>query len=133
MRQMLDDLSRSVEADAETESELIEGLRVLGRATTLCSELSLDVDVETPSFFSMNTELLLHGHRGAPDRWTESGRRVLPGPSPEERMRVFLADNPGDGGGGRYRLADTGRDAGRLREQAEPYQRYFAMPSEPVT
>jgi hypothetical protein len=36
VRQMLDDLTRSIEADAESELELLEGLRVLGRATALC-------------------------------------------------------------------------------------------------
>jgi hypothetical protein len=61
VRQMLDDLTQGVESDAENELELLEGLRVLGRATALCSELSLDVDLETPSFFPMNTEARLIG------------------------------------------------------------------------
>jgi hypothetical protein len=41
--------------------ELLEGLRVLGRVTALCSELSLDVDAASPWFFSMNTEARLIG------------------------------------------------------------------------
>lgn len=61
VRQMLDDLTETIEADAETELELLEGLRVLGRVTALCSELSLDVDAEAPWFFSMNTEARLIG------------------------------------------------------------------------
>src|ERR1700722_17546303 len=61
VRQMLDDLTKGVESDAENELELLEGLRVLGRATALCSELSLDVDVEAPWFFPMNTEVRLIG------------------------------------------------------------------------
>ena len=56
VRQMIDDLTRSVEAEAETELELLEGIRVLARATALCSELSVDVDADAPWFFSMNTE-----------------------------------------------------------------------------
>ena len=52
---MLDDMTASIEAEAETELELLEGLRVLGRITALCSELSLDVDVEAPWFFPMNS------------------------------------------------------------------------------
>ena len=32
----------------------------------------------------------------------------------EKRMRVFLAGNPGDGGGNRYTFADTGLDADAL-------------------
>ena len=61
VRQMLDDLTKSVEAEAENELELLEGLRVLARATALCSELSLDIDPEAPWFFSMNTEARLIG------------------------------------------------------------------------
>ena len=53
----------------------------------------------------------------------------------EARMASFLASNPGDGGGGgsRYRWADTGLDAERLRERAREYQDHFEVPSEPVT
>ena len=51
-----------------------------------------------------------------------------------QRMRQFLAKNPGDGGGGgtRYRFADTGLDADALRERAAAYQDYFGVESEPV-
>ena len=58
---MLDDMTATIEADAETELELLEGLRVLGRVTALCSELSLDVDAEAPCFFAMSTEARLIG------------------------------------------------------------------------
>jgi len=61
VRQMLVDMTAMIEADAETEWELLEGLRVLGRATALCSELSLDIDPEAPWFFSMNTPARLIG------------------------------------------------------------------------
>lgn len=61
VRQMLDDMTAMVREDAETELELLEGLRVLGRITALCSELSLDVDVEAPWFFPMYTEARLIG------------------------------------------------------------------------
>ena len=52
----------------------------------------------------------------------------------EQRMRTFLASNPGDGGGGggRYRFADTGLDAGDLRERSARYQERFGVASEPV-
>jgi hypothetical protein len=52
----------------------------------------------------------------------------------ETRMRTFLAEHPGDGGGGgvRYRWADTGLDAGELRERALPYQERFGIESETV-
>lgn len=61
VRQMLDDMTAMVVEDAETELELLEGLRVLGRVTALCSELSLDVDVESPWFFPMYSEARLIG------------------------------------------------------------------------
>jgi len=50
----------------------------------------------------------------------------------ERRMRDFLAGHPGDGGGQRYTFADTGLDAGALRERVRGYQEYFDVPSERV-
>ena len=61
VRQMLDDMTGVIEADAENELELLEGLRLLGRVTALCSELSLDVDAPAPWFFAMSTEARLVG------------------------------------------------------------------------
>ena len=61
VRTMLDDMTAMIVEDAETELELLEGLRVLGRITALCSELSLDVDVESPWFFPMYSEARLVG------------------------------------------------------------------------
>ena len=83
--QMLDDLTRAVETDAENEVELLEGLRVLGRATALCSELSLDVDVEAPWFFRMNTEA-----------------RLIGGPNPDGEYFLAMID-------GRHRYRVRGR------------------------
>ena len=51
----------------------------------------------------------------------------------ERRMRRFLADNPQEKHGGHtYRFADTGLDAGVLRERTAPYQDYFEVPEEPL-
>jgi hypothetical protein len=51
----------------------------------------------------------------------------------EGRMRAFLVANPQDKHGlHRYTLADTGLDAGALRERARRYQQYFDVPSEAV-
>ena len=61
VRQMLDDMTDMIVEEAESELELLEGLRVLGRITALCSELSLDVDVESPWFFPMYSEARLIG------------------------------------------------------------------------
>jgi hypothetical protein len=51
----------------------------------------------------------------------------------EQRMRDLLVAHPGDGGGGRYRWADTGLDAGELRERVAAYQERHDVPSEPLT
>jgi hypothetical protein len=49
----------------------------------------------------------------------------------EGRMRQFLAANPADSHGThRYSFADTGLDAGELRERSRRYQDYFDVPSE---
>lgn len=85
VRQMLDDLTQTIETDAETEMELLEGLRVLGRVTALCSELSLDVDPEAPWFFSMNTEA-----------------RLIGGPNPDGEYFLAMID-------GRHRYRVSGR------------------------
>ncbi len=58
------------------------------------------------------------------------GRELTP--EAERRMRTFLAGNPGDGGGDRYRFADTGLDAGALRARCLAYQERFGVESEPV-
>ncbi len=79
---MLDDLTQGVESDAENELELLEGLRVLGRATALCSELALDVDLEAPWFFPMNTEA-----------------RMIGGPNPDGEYYLAMID-----GQHRYRV-----------------------------
>ena len=52
---VLADLGAAVEAEAETELELVEGLRVLARVAALSAEVSLDVDPAKPWFFSMDT------------------------------------------------------------------------------
>ncbi|OBA95644.1 hypothetical protein A5662_18575 [Mycobacteriaceae bacterium 1482268.1] len=53
-------------------------------------------------------------------------------PVAEQRMREYLASHPGDGGGGRYCWADTGLDAGPLREQVAAYQERYDVPTEPL-
>lgn len=85
VRQMLDDMTAMVQADAETELELLEGLRVVGRITGLCSELSLDVDPARPWFFSMNTEA-----------------RFVGGPNPDGEYLLAMVD-----GTRRYRVRGT--------------------------
>lgn len=85
VRSMLDDMTQMVHDDAETELELLEGLRVLGRITALCSELSLDVDVEAPWFFPMNSEA-----------------RFVGGPNPDGEYHLAMIS-----GEHRYRVTGT--------------------------
>lgn len=56
-------------------------------------------------------------------------------PEAESRMRTFLAEHPGDGGGSgsRYRFSDTGLDAGALRPRVAAYQERYGVPSETLT
>jgi hypothetical protein len=82
VRSMLDHMTKMVQEDAENETELLEGLRVLARATALCSELSVDVDYECPYFFSMNTRM-----------------RYVGGPNPDGEYHLGMID-----GGRRYRI-----------------------------
>ncbi len=93
VRRMLDDLTQTVEDDAETESELLEGLRVLARTTALASEISLDVDPAMPWFFSMNTEV-----------------RYLGGPAPDGEYFLAMID-----GQKRYRV--RGEPHGIVRQE----------------
>ena len=53
-------------------------------------------------------------------------------PVAEQNMREYLAAHPGDGGGARYTWADTGLDAGAVREQVRGYQQRFGVPDEPL-
>ncbi|BAX90334.1 hypothetical protein MSG_00168 [Mycobacterium shigaense] len=52
-QQMLADVTKIVTEDAETECELLEGLRVIARVSSLCSQLSVEADLGAPSFFDM--------------------------------------------------------------------------------
>jgi hypothetical protein len=55
-------------------------------------------------------------------------------PEAEQRMKTFLAEHPGDGGGGgtRYSFHDTGLSEGALRERTRNYVEAFAVELEPV-
>ena len=85
VRAMTDDMAAMVRAESETELELVEGFRVLGRVIALCSELSLDVDPEAPWFFPMTTEA-----------------RMVGGPNPDGEYHLAMID-----GAHRYRVSGT--------------------------
>jgi hypothetical protein len=64
--------------------------------------------------------------------YSEIGRELTP--AVEQRMHDFLADHPGDGGGGgtRYSFTDTGLDAAAVRERTRDYVDTFGVDLEPV-
>ena len=85
VRTVLDDMSTLVAREAETELELLEGYRVLGRITALAAEVSLDVDPELPWFFEMN-----------------SPARLVGGPNPDGTYHLAMID-----GRRRYRITGS--------------------------
>ncbi len=84
-QQMLADVTKVVTEDAESERELLEGLRVIARVSSLCSQLSVEADPDRPSFFDMC-----------------SPTRMIGGPNPDGNY--YLAMIRGDR---RYRITGT--------------------------
>jgi Sulfotransferase family len=60
--------------------------------------------------------------------YDQLGRELTP--EAEARMRRFLAEHPGDGGGSRYTWADTGLDEAELRPRVAAYQERYDVPTE---
>ena len=81
-QQMLADVTKVVTQDAESERELLEGLRVIARVASLCSQLSVEADLDRPSFFDMCSD-----------------NRMIGGPNPDGNY--YLAMIRGDR---RYRI-----------------------------
>jgi hypothetical protein len=84
-QQMLADVTQIVTADAESEWELLEGLRVIARVSSLCSQLSVEADPDRPAFFDMCSDT-----------------RMIGGPNPDGNY--YLAMIRGDR---RYRITGT--------------------------
>ncbi len=84
-QQMVADVTKVVTEDAESERELLEGLRVIARVSSLCSQLSVEADPDRPSFFDMC-----------------SPTRMIGGPNPDGNY--YLAMIRGDR---RYRITGT--------------------------
>jgi hypothetical protein len=84
-QQMLVDVTKIVTEDAESERELLEGLRVIARVSSLCSQMSVESDLGRPVFFDMCSE-----------------NRMIGGPNPDGNY--FLAMVRGDR---RYRITGT--------------------------
>jgi uncharacterized protein DUF1214 len=91
-QQMLADVTKVVIQDAESERELLEGLRVIARVSSLCSQLSVEADLDRPSFFDMCSE-----------------NRMIGGPNPDGNY--YLAMIRGDR---RYRITGARRTSAYL-------------------
>lgn len=84
-QQMLTDVTKIVTEDAESERELLEGLRLIARVSSLCAQMSVESDPERPSFFDMCSE-----------------NRMVGGPNPDGNY--FIAMIHGDR---RYRISGS--------------------------
>jgi Protein of unknown function (DUF1214) len=84
-QQMVTDVTKILTEDAESQRELIEGLRVIARVSSLCSQLSVEADPDRPAFFDMCSDT-----------------RMIGGPNPDGNY--YLAMIRGDR---RYRITGT--------------------------
>jgi hypothetical protein len=84
-QQMIADVTKIVTEDAESERELLEGLRVIARVSSLCSQMAVEADTSRPAFFDMCSDT-----------------RMVGGPNPDGSY--FLAMIRGDR---RYRITGT--------------------------
>jgi len=84
-QQMLADVTKIVTEDAQSERELLEGLRVVARVSSLCAQMSVEADPDRPVFFDMCSDT-----------------RMIGGPNPDGNY--YLAMIRGDR---RYRITGT--------------------------
>src|SRR5262249_8335085 len=84
-QEMLGNVTNIVTADAESERELLEGLRLIARVSSLCSQMAVESDLDRPSFFDMCSD-----------------NRMVGGPNPDGNY--YLAMIRGDR---RYRITGT--------------------------
>ena len=121
LRHLASDESSITECAAQSREEIVVGLE---RGMKLRESLSQRVvDVQFADFIRDPFATI----RGV---YAELGRELEP--VAEQNMRAFLAGHPGDGGGSRYSWADTGLDAGLVREQVRVYQDCYGVPDEPL-
>jgi len=121
LRHLASDESSITECAAQSREEIVAGLE---RGMKLRDSLSQRVvDVQFADFIRDPFATI----RGS---YAELGRELEP--VAEQNMRAFLAGHPGDGGGSRYSWADTGLDAGLVREQVRVYQDCYGVPDEPL-
>lgn len=122
LRGMASEHSSITEAADQSREEIVVGLE-RGMAFRDSGVLAPDrvVDVHFADFIRDPFATIAEVYR--------SLGRELP-ESTEQRMRDHLAAHPGDGGGSRYTWADTGLDAGMVRDQVATYQERYGVPTE---
>ncbi len=124
LRRLASDDSSITDCAAQSCEEIIVGLE---RGMTLRDSGALAgqkvIDVQFADFMRDPLATVAALYR-------ELGRDLEPGA--EMRMRQYLEDHPGDRGGNRYRWADTGLDADKVREQVRGYQQRYGVPDEPI-
>jgi Sulfotransferase family len=121
LRHLASDESSITECAAESREEIVVGLE---RGMKLRDSLAPRVvDVQFADFIR-DPFATIRALCAVLDRELE--------PVAEQNMRAFLAAHPGDGGGSRYCWADTGLDAGEVREQVHAYQDRYGVPDEPL-
>jgi sulfotransferase family protein len=121
LRHLASDESSITECAAQSREEIVVGLE---RGMKLRDSLAQCViDVQFADFIRDPFATIR-------SLYAELGREL--DPVAEQNMRTFLAAHPGDGGGSRYTWADTGLDAGEVREQVSAYQQRYEVPDEPL-
>ena len=84
-QEMLGNVTNIVTEDAESQRERLEGLRLIARVSSLCSQMAVEVDLDRPSFFDMCSD-----------------NRMIGGPNPDGNY--YLAMIRGDRS---YRITGT--------------------------
>ncbi len=119
---MLRDMTTVVTEDAESERELLEGLRVeMALRDSGAVPDNRIIDVKFTDF--MNDPWATIG-----GIYQALGRELRP--DTMQRMRDFLAAHPSDGGHGRYTWSDTALDAGEVCERVRRYRDRYDIPIE---
>ncbi|OBH05758.1 hypothetical protein A5696_25075 [Mycobacterium sp. E2699] len=122
LRRMGSDESNIAECAAQSYEEIVVGLdreMALREAGAIPSGRVIDV---------LFTDFVNDPWTTIKDIYQRLGRELKP--EAAQRMRDFLATHPGDGGASRYTWADTGLDAGEVRERVRAYQDRYGVPTE---
>ncbi|AQA04070.1 sulfotransferase family protein [Mycobacterium sp. MS1601] len=119
LRRMATDESTIAECAAQSYEEIIVGLEREMRVRETTGLQVIDV---------LFNDFIRDPWTTVKSVYQQLGRELRP--DVELAMREHLAAHPGDGGVGRYTWADTGLDAGEVRERVRGYQDRYGVPDE---